>query len=1524
MNLKQINKNSIIKKLLINQGAIIHIVPDFDSSLIDYIDELEKIINLNNNFATIIKTGFFKIRSKTLNSRKYFIESQKKLKHTHFSKILKTVPTKIPENRFIIIDHSIISKAVGYMSSIITPKQNIFYLFQQLKKEFQDAKTKHPSYENVILFLLKNTQENNLFNLLHQVQVINKDDISLSLNVFDKFALVNINQTILPILGYSSKGNVEIYRNSFSKIKQELEDLKKVELLKLDDEKIENPKKIEKITSEIFRKPEEINQKQLSSILRKYKIKDPVLINNINNSIDNYLQSNQQKAKREELEQLILKSIHFSIFGHDKIREEYLDDPNKLFSKLIDLNTYSQSIEINEPKSHQLLNPQDLISLKKVTGPIRHEYEFNENIHETIYTLFGNLGKKLDAPVKILSIKHEYNDNNLNRYIEYNIKVKNLTGKFKKPYNLKIKLPALVNQKYFKLNGNNYIMSSQQFLNPITKDRANEVRFISHYNMIRTRVINLKFNVSEISRILEYIEQLYPQLIKKKEQTKYIFQDDVIIDITSNEPFIDPINNQKIQFEDGKFYLVSNNKIEINKNDYIFSYLLKIIKEENNHDNLVKGKKAIPYLEVHIMGRKMPLIIYFWQQLGLIETLIKFNVDYDIATKTDNPNHLSFKLKESKLHLFVYPKNKKQEFLVNGLFTITKNLLNISENKLSDRQELDDFLNSKYGTKTTEMLDLATENMIDPTTKELLDFQDLPTNIIDIISGVVIDKIFNDSVDHPSDLNNVRVRQAEVMSHILYEELFMAYNKYRNDLNRGMSEAQIKLHDDNYVIRDMMGQLKKESTGGSGGSLINYIEPFSPIDEIVKASRVVKTGKGGIPSKISVLKEQRNIHKSFIGNISAHSTSEYSDVGIVNTHALGVSLSNKYGNYGGKKENPIEDNWDSLSIDEALVPFVNQMESIRLILARTHMGQKIPIINPELAIVETGAEYIVPQLTSTKFVFKAKDNGKVIDKVENESLTIKYKNGKQEILNILPRHSSTKRNSNINITLETLNKGESFKKNDLIAWAKMFKNGVLAQGRNNIIALLNYNGMSFEDGYVISEKMSNDFITETVKKINIIVPNNTKILNFVSKLNTETKLRDVLLEFEYTGTLDNYLLNFDANDIELENQDIYFEEKNNTIKTLSPGGELVDLRIKLNNQKDVDPMLLSIWKKNNQKIKKTVKSLTKLATTKKDKLVDNLDLSVTKIGNHKIPGKGDVFEGALIEFFIKQPKQLNKGDKISNRYGAKGVVSKIISETNTPKSEFSGNIDIFLSPTGLLGRKNISIIKELYIGKIIYHLPKIISKQLKNKKISLSQAKNTIFNVYDALEPTKNKRQIKSIKTKFENLRNLEKLLIDEKIRFNYIIPPFNHVSFENINNAAKILNIPLDEKVFLPEFNIWTKQKVPVGINYFSSMEQFSDDYDSTRSTASYVPITGQPTKGKAKEGGQSIGPADIYNLLTYEAQPIINEMMLARSDNARVKREIINNLFRHGKTNLVKTNSQGKTFKLFKTLMHGMGLEI
>ena len=217
---------------------------------------------------------------------------------------------------------------------------------------------------------------------------------------------------------------------------------------------------------------------------------------------------------------------------------------------------------------------------------------------------------------------------------------------------------------------------------------------------------------------------------------------------------------------------------------------------------------------------------------------------------------------------------------------------------------------------------------------------------------------------------------------------------------------------------------------------------------------------------------------------------------------------------------------------------------------------------------------------------------------------------------------------------------------------------------------------------------------------------------------------------------------------------------------------------------------------------------------------------------------------------------------------------------------------------------------------------KIISQKIQDGE-KLEDIKKLILQVYELIS---DKRGKDSVAKKFASIKDslLKESLVHETIRFNLTIPPFTSATFEDMKRAAKLLDIPLNEKVYIPELGSWTSEAVPVGIQYFSVLEQLSSDYESTRSTAGYVSATGQPTVGKSRVGGQSLGELDLYNLLTYDAHNVLKELLMARSDNLNDKRELIGNLREYGVSNAPKGDKTGATSKLFNIFMVGQGLWI
>lgn len=486
MFLDQISKfQTYTSKLTIQKPTFLHIVPDFNIDVVDSILHLN--LGLSNCQFIYIKTANMKFGNKQINPKMYYY----KLKEREDIPVtlIQSLPTKVANNKFVIVDHSILSQGVHQLLETNSNIKLILQiLFDKLKEEFLTLKSKYPNVENVLLFNLT-TPEEGLIKVLDGVKLFNNETDMFK--CFDNWCITAVSAgtehtTYIPFIGYDSKGNIELLSNNLSKIHNALITAEPIIIPEIDpipdklpEDEAAKALLVDKIAKTIVQSSEktqdsqvynaiiELDKIKLAKILKGFQIKDPVVANNIKVAIDQYLKSNP-KANRSDLESLILKAIHFSLFGSDEITDEYMADPSKLISKLSEMNTQVKDITYPEcTHNPQLVSPGDIISIHKITGVGRHKYEFGPNLDFAVRNLFQTLENRKINPIKVLKIKSELQDNNLDRVREYTITVKNQSAGIKEPYDLKLKIPALVNDYYFKLNGQNYVMNNQLYLKPL-------------------------------------------------------------------------------------------------------------------------------------------------------------------------------------------------------------------------------------------------------------------------------------------------------------------------------------------------------------------------------------------------------------------------------------------------------------------------------------------------------------------------------------------------------------------------------------------------------------------------------------------------------------------------------------------------------------------------------------------------------------------------------------------------------------------------------------------------------------------------------------------------------------------------------------------------------------------------------------------------------------------------------------------------------------------------------------------------
>lgn len=220
----------------------------------------------------------------------------------------------------------------------------------------------------------------------------------------------------------------------------------------------------------------------------------------------------------------------------------------------------------------------------------------------------------------------------------------------------------------------------------------------------------------------------------------------------------------------------------------------------------------------------------------------------------------------------------------------------------------------------------------------------------------------------------------------------------------------------------------------------------------------------------------------------------------------------------------------------------------------------------------------------------------------------------------------------------------------------------------------------------------------------------------------------------------------------------------------------------------------------------------------------------------------------------------------------------------------------------------------------------------KSKRIKME---SLIYDVFSALDPTnantdKYKAMFKKMSdAEFENF--FKRLFKDEDSYLILEVVDYERdVTIEGIEKAAKILGVPLFEKIAMPSLNgdknnpIVTKQPAPVGYLHIKRMQQVlskknSMSTDSDERSA----LTGQVIGHDKNARGSDV---ENFSLVTLGADNALKEFLGPRADDPVMKAQMMSEISKKGYVSLSELTSDVKnktTLNTVDVFMTSMGIK-
>ena len=423
-------------------------------------------------------------------------------------------------------------------------------------------------------------------------------------------------------------------------------------------------------------------------------------------------------------------------------------------------------------------------------------------------------------------------------------------------------------------------------------------------------------------------------------------------------------------------------------------------------------------------------------------------------------------------------------------------------------------LNERLGLSTAENVRIVQKEDLIKIVKLLIDIKDGKGRIDDI-----------------DNLGNRRVRSA---GELIENQCRLGMLRLEKTIREKLSSSEI----DNYVPSDLINAKPlitsiKEFFVSS--QLSQFMEQTNPLSEVTHKRRISALGTGGL-SRDRAGFEVRDVHPTHYSRLCPIETPEGQNIGLITSLALYAKI-NKYGfieaPYRKVVDGVVTDEIDYLtaaeeekhavaqagveidskgnikgdlviarkagdvgfvsreeidytdvspkqvvSVAASLIPFLENDDASRALMGANMQRQAVPLLRPEAPLVGTGMEEIIAQDSGASIVAK---RGGIVDYVDAKRIVIRVSDDENVGVDIYSLSKFQCSNMGTCINQKSLvNVGDRVEAGDIIADGPSIDNGELALGRNLLVGFMSWNGYSFEDSIVLSERMVKDDVLSSI------------------------------------------------------------------------------------------------------------------------------------------------------------------------------------------------------------------------------------------------------------------------------------------------------------------------------------------------------------------------------------------------------------------------------------------------------------
>ena len=594
----------------------------------------------------------------------------------------------------------------------------------------------------------------------------------------------------------------------------------------------------------------------------------------------------------------------------------------------------------------------------------------------------------------------------------------------------------------------------------------------------------------------------------------------------------------------------------------------------------------------------------------------------------------------------------------------------------------------------------------------------------------------------------------------------------------------------------------------------------------------------------------------------------------------------------------------------AMMPFSASNSGSRKLMYGSQLEQKLSLIHPDVPYIMTGYENEFGKNSSSyidikhdlevigtvpKFSFAPKhhyymfaldrDNGKVyvFERKEYKHITENY----GYLLN--------------NDAIDYMSPGTFIPKGTVIQKSTSFDEYDNRMDGKNLLTMYSSCEETMEDAIVISESASKKLASPLVKKVRIVVNDNDIPLNLYGNSEMYKIFPDIGEE-----TINSILCGFRRE----KKEECLFSQSYARLRELSisderytVAGRVVDIDVYSNAPEKLEEYI------HNTQIKRYYDEKVRMANEILDMLQPyaaancEFDYDLAKLVSDcrgLLSGKQyfseRVFSNIELEITLIEEIPVLRGDKLSNRYGGKGITARVKPDCEMPRTVDGKVIDVILNMCGVYGRENAGQLFEITLTYICMQMLRFINLNV----LDVGQCIEMYLELLQIVAPS----MVHFTEERFSQMTDdeciayISNVYAEEKCMYLVIEPMSENMTIDKVEQLYEAFPWAKPERMMMPIKDsageikyVPSRRPMTYGYQYIYRLKQYAEEKFSVTSLSA-TNIRNENSKSKSSNNYRALfsrtpirfGDMETGNLIHLGAKLVVQMLMLySTSPNAR-----------------------------------------